>query len=369
MNLYFAQKFKALRRNAEMTQEDAATVLGVSTQAVSRWETGTTYPDIELLPVIAEYFSVSIEELLGVEQSRRREKAREYKANFQTAVERGMIDQCITIAHEGVKEFPRDWELQNKLMYALFISGSDDGNIPDWQENIEKYKQEIIDIGENIIANCTDDAIRLEAKSRLGFHYCELGELEKGKRILESLPELSSCKEAMLYWALRGDERRQHSRETFSKFLNHTLWNLWTVASDCEMSPRERINALLKYEKAIELFYDKGDYGDWNQALSQLHFKKLAPFALELGETDEAFGYLEKGFEYMQAFAAMPEKYIHTTQIVKNVADGRYGDTADSRTPWEQIIEDCLSDSIYNCIRDNERFISVIKNLRGLRFS
>lgn len=369
MNLYFAKNFKSLRRNAEMTQEDAAAVFGVSTQAVSRWETGATYPDIELLPVIAEYFSVSIEELLGVEQSRRREKAKEYKTRFQKAIGHGRVEDCILIAREGVREFPRDWELQNKLMYALFISGSDDGNIPDWQENIEKYKQEIIDIGENIIANCTDDAIRLEAKSRLGFHYCELGELEKGRKIFESLPEVSSCREMMLYWALRGDERRQHNREMFSQFLNHALWNLWTVASDSEMSPRERINTFLKYEKAIALFYDKGDYGDWNEALSCLYFKKLAPFAIGLGETDEAFGYLEKGVGYMKDFAAMPEKYAHTTQIVKGVVADRYGDTADSRAPWEQIIENCLSDRIYDCVRDDERFIKVIADLKGLKFS
>ena len=68
MNLYFAQNFKQLRRNAEMTQEEISVALGVSPQAVSRWETGATYPDIEMLPVIAEYFSVSLEELLGVDE-------------------------------------------------------------------------------------------------------------------------------------------------------------------------------------------------------------------------------------------------------------------------------------------------------------
>ncbi len=368
MNLYFAQNFKALRRNAEMTQEDVARVFGVSTQAVSRWETGTTYPDIELLPIISEYFSVSIEQLLGVEQSRRREKAEEYKNKFQYAVERGLIDECIAVAREAVREFPRDWELQNKLMYALFVSGSDDGDIPNWQENIEKYKQEIIDIGENIIEHCTDDAIRLEAKSRLGFHYCEIGELEKGRKIFESLPSLDFCREAMIYWALRGEERRQHNREMFSQFFNRTLWNLWTVASDSKMSPRERIDILLKYEKAIALFYDEDDYGDWNLALSQLYFKKLAPFALELNEIGEAFGYMEFGIKYMKAFASMPEKYEHTTHIVKGVVDHRYADTADSRTPWEQIIEVSLSDSVYDRVREDARFVKVVEDLRNLKY-
>lgn len=57
----------------------------------------------------------------------------------------------------GLKEFPHSYELMNNLMYALFVSGDDTGNIPDWQLNQEKYKQEIIDLGERIINGCTDD--------------------------------------------------------------------------------------------------------------------------------------------------------------------------------------------------------------------
>lgn len=56
MVLYFAQNFKQLRRNSEMTQEDISAALGVSPQAVSRWETGATLPDIGMLPIIAEFF-------------------------------------------------------------------------------------------------------------------------------------------------------------------------------------------------------------------------------------------------------------------------------------------------------------------------
>lgn len=41
--------------------------------------------------------------------------------------------------------------LLNKLMYALFVSGSDDANIPDWKENMEKYKYEIIELSEKIL--------------------------------------------------------------------------------------------------------------------------------------------------------------------------------------------------------------------------
>ncbi len=54
-----------LRRTHELTQEQLAEALGVTNQAVSKWESGQCCPDITLLPEIASFFGVSIDELMG----------------------------------------------------------------------------------------------------------------------------------------------------------------------------------------------------------------------------------------------------------------------------------------------------------------
>lgn len=59
-------KIAELRKEKGIGQQDLADVLGVSFQSVSKWETGTTMPDITLLPDIARYFKVSVDELLGL---------------------------------------------------------------------------------------------------------------------------------------------------------------------------------------------------------------------------------------------------------------------------------------------------------------
>lgn len=53
-----------LRKNQNMTQEELSEKLGVSPQAVSKWETGSSCPDITLLPAIAALFGVTIDSLL-----------------------------------------------------------------------------------------------------------------------------------------------------------------------------------------------------------------------------------------------------------------------------------------------------------------
>lgn len=63
MSSIFASNLRRLRLAKNMTQEQAAECLGVSAQSVSRWECGNTYPDVMLLPEIAQLYSVTVDDL------------------------------------------------------------------------------------------------------------------------------------------------------------------------------------------------------------------------------------------------------------------------------------------------------------------
>lgn len=65
MNLNFAENFKRLRKEKKVTQEKLAEALDVSAQSISRWELSICYPDVELLPSIANYFGVTVDSLLS----------------------------------------------------------------------------------------------------------------------------------------------------------------------------------------------------------------------------------------------------------------------------------------------------------------
>ncbi|MBE5967185.1 MAG: helix-turn-helix domain-containing protein [Lachnospiraceae bacterium] len=66
-------KIAELRKQKQIGQQELAEVLGVTYQSVSKWETGITMPDITLLPAIAEYFNVSVDELLGLKPLRKQQ--------------------------------------------------------------------------------------------------------------------------------------------------------------------------------------------------------------------------------------------------------------------------------------------------------
>lgn len=97
-------KIQALRKNKGITQEQLAEVLAVSAQAVSKWENSVSMPDIHLLPVIARYFGITMDELFNY-----RLDALNYKERFI----RFMVDN-------GVLKFG-EFKLQSGRISPYFI--------------------------------------------------------------------------------------------------------------------------------------------------------------------------------------------------------------------------------------------------------
>lgn len=61
----FSKILRKLRRDKDVTQEQLAEYLNISKQAVSKWETGNSQPDMEMQIKLAKYFDVTIDYLLG----------------------------------------------------------------------------------------------------------------------------------------------------------------------------------------------------------------------------------------------------------------------------------------------------------------
>ncbi len=77
MKLTIGENIRKFRKKNELTQEALAERLGVTYQSVSRWENGTTYPDLELLPAISALLGVTADELIGMPQIEKEKKAAE----------------------------------------------------------------------------------------------------------------------------------------------------------------------------------------------------------------------------------------------------------------------------------------------------
>ncbi len=181
MNL--GSKIRDLRKLKNLTQEQLASTLNITPQAVSKWEIGSAMPDVTMLPAIASLFNVSIDELFDFDlknideevEKIRLESGRYFWNHFEKAEQ---------ILLEGLKRYPASVRLKTELfeLYTYYLFDRDDicGKVP------ELYS-EILHTSQDIFCTCRTKANMILAYKKLEQikgedHY---GEIEK---IVESLP-------------------------------------------------------------------------------------------------------------------------------------------------------------------------------------
>lgn len=174
MAMKIGEKIKALRKHRNVSQESLARALGVTFQAVSKWETNTTAPDVSLIPAIASYFGVSIDELFDynvLENEKKidticREAAR-YRFDDPVRAEK--------ILREGLKQFPANETILTVLVYVLWaIPGRD---------------QELIETCKMLIDCTTIEGVRCDALRILAEAYHRTGKTDQIPPVLDQIPE------------------------------------------------------------------------------------------------------------------------------------------------------------------------------------
>jgi transcriptional regulator with XRE-family HTH domain len=101
----------ARRKEKGLTQEELANYLGVSKPAVTKWESGQSYPDILLLPVLASYFNPSGDELLGYEAQMTKEDVRTLYIRLSDAFAAQPFDAVLAECREIVRKYRSCWHL------------------------------------------------------------------------------------------------------------------------------------------------------------------------------------------------------------------------------------------------------------------
>jgi len=362
MKLNIGENIKRLRRSRDITQEEFAEIVGVSCQSVSRWENNTCYPDMELLPTMADFFGVTVDALLGVDDAVEKAKVQVYLDRFQEAVSVGDIDTCIAVSREGVKEFPNNYALLNKLMYALFMAGDEDGNIPNWKENMEKNDAEITALGERIMKYCPDEDIRLEATSRLAFNHCEMGRKAQGRAIYETMPSSKYCRENSMWWCLEDDERLPYVRYNIKSGFNRMSEGIYKLIS-YRLVPDDQLIELFDKLYALDaIAYENGRTpDDWSAARYEVHYARLYA---RLGQYDKMAEKLELAVASAIMFDDRPESGIIKSMLFGEEEWKRTDfETDDSRPLCEIMRDKWLANRDFDCVRDTDEFKAVLNKL------
>jgi len=217
MTIKIGTKIRALRKKNDITQEKLSEYLGVSAQAVSRWESGICYPDIEILPTISDFFNTSIDELLGINQEQKDNQVNKYIEKAEKEQQNGNFKSAIGIYREAVSRFPSSKKLQINLACAI-------GCIDNGKKISINLANEVINICYRILEDCVDDVIRYRALSILCWiYYRQLGDFDKAMEIVTKLPKVNECQEFVMAEILKIQMPSEKANEFIFDFINAML--------------------------------------------------------------------------------------------------------------------------------------------------
>ena len=110
---------KRLRREKDITQEQLAEYLGITSRAISQWECDRTAPDISQLPALCHIFDVSSDVLLEIDVEKINEEIKKYLDAARDFCHRGKWEDYTSILREANKKFPRDYKIMQTLADAI----------------------------------------------------------------------------------------------------------------------------------------------------------------------------------------------------------------------------------------------------------
>lgn len=299
MNL--GNKIRELRRAANLTQEQLASALNISPQAVSKWEMGASYPDMTMIPTLAGFFKVSLDELFDFDvknidreiEDIRLESNKYFWGNFEKAEQ---------ILLDGLKLYPASVQLKTELfqLYAYNVDRGDD------------IINKAFELGSHVISVSQDVFCTCRTKANMIHIYTYL-EREKGedhyediRKIIETLPYMYPymLQDRMRLSAsyIKGDEGMKEAKALKDIEWQEFFIACWTIGLRY-FEMEDYANAMISFRESVDvierfMYPDKQGYDAYpiggthsNHAITLLD---IAACMFRLGKTDGMDELIEK---------------------------------------------------------------------------
>ncbi len=229
-------KIRELRKRRGITQEQLAECIGVSFQAVSKWENNIALPDITMAPVLATYFGVSMDVLFDFNLK-----------DIEAAVE-AIVDEAVpyresdpkkycAIIRAGLETYPDNDILLNNLLYGL---------------NYSENPDETLAIAGRLVANTVYDDVRYDALRFMAYAYKAKGDMASAKAAIEQIPEIYFTKLTEAAFLLSGQEKLEAAEKQKWISYENLLQMMWKMA-ECFEESGETKKAIRETEKAMAL--------------------------------------------------------------------------------------------------------------------
>lgn len=290
MNIRLGEKIRTLRKARNLSQDILAQYLGVSFQAISKWENGSAMPDVAMIPAIASFFNVSTDELFDFNRLETEQKVQQMCwdiADFRNEDP----EKAERMLRDLLKQYPGNEIILGNLIYVLQI--------------LNKHN-ELIELCRTLIESAKDDATRYDAARILAEAYKAMGEYSLCKEAIDLIPEFFFSHREEKALLLEGEDMFrpawQQKEQSLDSFLRMTvrLADYYAESGDLEKARHQlqlaRDVILLLKDDDIPPFWNENYYMSdgtkWitkidNRLEQMINFPKQGPY--EAGESYRRF--------------------------------------------------------------------------------
>ncbi len=321
----------------------------MSFQAVSKWEREETYPDITMLPVIASFFGVTVDSLLGTDMIEKEKQINEYCEKYSRLWNKGKISEVRDMLKTAIIEFPGNYDLLSKYLNALIHAQYDD-------DYLLSIKTEVHRVYDTIQNYCTVDSIRIWTQKLMCRYLRDLSLIENSsvdiadaEKILEQMPIMQNTRDyEAMYMYPHDDEKRARAcangiseiLRLFGEIMNRKYKNFLDADSDISEA----------YINLLEKVMPDGDYG--SHYLMVINHHRLGVKKFVAGDEKSALEHFEKGLRLAKSYDDSPGILIHTSEAVK----GLEFDKTSAYRFWEDSFLEDMKEGLINRPELSEEF-------------
>lgn len=319
----FCKRLKELRLERNLTQTDVANALGVTTQAVSKWESQTSLPDIAMLIPIAEFHGVSVDYLLCHDLAEKEKEILDYLQKCEAFVlsPKEQWEDTLKETRSMLRKYPKDHRLMLELCTELFMCYKKINSEP-------KFLIELLEWGDIIISQSTDSQLRYQVLDLEISAYCELGMYEKARELVEALPDFSHSKDALLTDCFpKNTKENLCAEQTLAyKCVDQLCRSMLNFGSDEESTlytNKEKLSICQTVAAVIRAFHSNGDCdGFTNEHLFRAELSS-ALYAAMNGNTRQSIEFLRNTqavFEKQSTISATALQRPYTSPFLREMS-------------------------------------------------
>ncbi len=280
------ERLKDLRLRRGFTQEQAGQILGVSSQAVSKWERGLTLPDVQMMPRIAVLYRISLDELYDMDAYYTSQHIEDYLECLRQARQNGDHDRVFRLMAEEIELRPDAfWEYLNLADYALKHGMTQ-----------KPYMEKLLLFADRAERWCREEKLRhaiFRCMVRLCFSAEDPDIRKLAKEYYEKLPYFRNVRETVAQFVLDGDELEREENRNILYMLQSTADLIRARMYRRDGTSEENLRYLRMSSQMLEAVTEEKFTGFFEIPLL-LDYCSMAKLYTELEEAENANFCIEK---------------------------------------------------------------------------